>query len=91
MARRYRRADRAERSRLLDEFVAVTGLHRKYAIELLGRKRAKAVRRRGRPSRFGPEVVNALLGLRRAMVSVVAALAGYAALMVADVARGLSH
>lgn len=34
MRKRYARASRGERSRLLDEFVAVTGYHRKYAIAL---------------------------------------------------------
>jgi hypothetical protein len=67
MARRYRRADRRERGRLLDEFVAVTGLHRKYSIGLLGRREVRSSRRRGRPSRFGPEVVTALVALWRAM------------------------
>jgi len=33
---RYARSDRAERSRILDEFVAVTGFHRKHAARLLG-------------------------------------------------------
>jgi len=35
--RRYRGADRKARSKLLDEFCAVTGYHRKYAIGLLNR------------------------------------------------------
>ncbi len=34
--KRYRKADRAKRSRLLDEFCRQTGYHRKYAIRLLG-------------------------------------------------------
>lgn len=37
---RYRTADRREKSRILDEFVAVSGLHRKHAVRLLGRKAA---------------------------------------------------
>jgi hypothetical protein len=32
---RYRVSGRAERSKILDEFVAVTGYHRKHAIRLL--------------------------------------------------------
>lgn len=32
---RYRKADRQEKRRILDEFVAITGYHRKYAIHLL--------------------------------------------------------
>ena len=36
--RRYRKASRAERSRLLDEFCQLTGYRRKYAITLLNRR-----------------------------------------------------
>ena len=32
---RYGQASRAERGRILDEFTAVTGLHRKHAVRLL--------------------------------------------------------
>lgn len=68
MARRYRRAERAERSRLLDEFVAITGRHRKYAITLLGGTRRKPPGKpRGRPSRYAPQVVAALAALWPAM------------------------
>ncbi len=35
VAERYARSDRAERSRILDEFAAVTGHHRKHAMRLL--------------------------------------------------------
>ena len=35
IAERYSRADRTERSRILDEFAAVTGFHRKHAMRLL--------------------------------------------------------
>ena len=35
IAGRYARASRLERGRILDEFVAVTGLHRKHAMRLL--------------------------------------------------------
>ena len=35
IAGRYEQADRAERSRILDEFAAVTGFHRKHAMRLL--------------------------------------------------------
>jgi len=45
VAGRYARASRVERGRILDEFAAVTGLHRKHAVRLL---------RGGQPSRgFG--------------------------------------
>jgi hypothetical protein len=36
IADRYSRSDRRERGRILDEFGAVTGLHRKHAARLLG-------------------------------------------------------
>ena len=35
IAGRYSQADRTERSRILDEFTAVTGFHRKHAMRLL--------------------------------------------------------
>ena len=35
IAGRYAQGDRAERGRILDEFVAVTGFHRKHAMRLL--------------------------------------------------------
>jgi len=47
---RYLRASKAEKGRILDEFVATTGYHRKYAIGLLGHgaPRRPTGRRRGR-------------------------------------------
>lgn len=53
---RYLQASRAEKSRLLDEVVTVTGLHRKAAIRLLRRPaRASPARpRSGRPRLYGP-------------------------------------
>jgi hypothetical protein len=55
---RYLRAPRAEKRQLLDEVVAVAGIHRKAAIRLLRRlPRAPAGRpRAGRPRCYGPEV-----------------------------------
>lgn len=35
IAGRYRESDRSEKTRILDEFVAVTGYHRKHALRLL--------------------------------------------------------
>jgi len=64
--KRYRGADRAGRRRLLDEFVAVTGYHRKYAIALLGREPAPRARPPGRPGRFTAEVLEALVQIWRA-------------------------
>jgi hypothetical protein len=66
MRKRYGRAGRGERGRLLDEFTAITGYHRKYAIALLGQ--APKARRRppGRPSRISAEAIAALVKIWRA-------------------------
>ena len=58
---RYQNASRLEKHRLLDEMVAVTGLHRKAAIRLLRRvPRARAQPGPGgRPRRYGAEVAAA--------------------------------
>ena len=47
-AQRYRVAQRAERSRILEEFVASTGYHRKYALTLLNHPLSKAPARKHR-------------------------------------------
>src|SRR5262249_57636896 len=65
---RYQQAPRAEKHRLLDEIVAVTGLHRKAAIRLL--RRAPRARPSpgpgGRPREYGPEIAAAAVpGQRR--------------------------
>jgi hypothetical protein len=66
---RYRGGGRAERSRILDEFVAVGGYHRKHAIRLLSRGVAEeaevsaSARRPPRTRRYGPEVREALVAL----------------------------
>ena len=58
---RYQQATRTEKHQLLNEIVAVTGLHRKAAIRLL--RRAPRARSRpgpgGRPRTYGPEVAAA--------------------------------
>ena len=58
---RYQHATRAEKHRLLDEMVAVTGIHRKAAIRLL--RRAPRPRSTpgpgGRPREYGPAVAAA--------------------------------
>jgi hypothetical protein len=60
---RYRAVGRAERSLILDEFVQLTGYHRKHAIRLL-REAPKPYRgRRGRRPTYGDEVRSALLAL----------------------------
>ena len=60
---RYLKAKQEERVRLLDEFVATTGYHRKYAIMLLRHgppKRGAVSDRRGHPEVYGPAVMMAL-------------------------------
>jgi hypothetical protein len=50
IAGRYAQGDRSERSRILDEFTAVTGFHRKHAMRLL--RAGQVIRRCGpRPDR----------------------------------------
>ena len=60
---RYLAADREEKGRLLDEFVALTDYHRKYAMALLRHgppQGAARGRGAGRPLVYGPAVVAAL-------------------------------
>ena len=59
---RYRKASRQEKTRILDEFVAVTGYHRKYAIQLLnhGAPKIKSKKRKRRRI-YTPDVVAALI------------------------------
>jgi hypothetical protein len=54
IAGRYAQGDRSERGRILNEFTAVTGFHRKHAMRLL---RAGQVNRRSGP-RLGRRVYN---------------------------------
>lgn len=61
---RYRRSGRAERSSILNEFVAVTGYHRKHAIRLLTKEgESRQVTPRRARHRYGPEVQAALIVL----------------------------
>jgi hypothetical protein len=58
---RYQKATRQEKGRILDEFVRVTGHHRKAAIRLLARGYGKgSTHRQGRPREYGLEAVSAL-------------------------------
>jgi hypothetical protein len=59
---RYELADRRQKQALLDEIVAVTGMHRKAVIRLLRRppRSASAPSRAGRPRQYGPEVAAAV-------------------------------
>lgn len=61
LRRRYRQAGKADKGRILDEFVAATGYHRKRAVHLLrhGPPRARAGHG-GRPRTYSAAVVGAL-------------------------------
>ena len=54
---RYLRAGKAEKGRMLDEFCAVYGCHRKHAIRLLARARPRPRRRPGPPVRYGQDLL----------------------------------
>jgi len=58
--KRYAKADRVEKGKLLDEMEQVTGLHRKYLIHLLGGDLTRKPRRRQRGRTYGPQVDDAL-------------------------------
>jgi hypothetical protein len=61
VAPRYFRANRKEKSRILDEFVASTGYHRKYATALLKHPNVRTRKdKRERKPRYGAEVAAAL-------------------------------
>ena len=49
---RYRKADKEGKGQILDEFVKVTGYHRKAAIRLLCKPARMAVRHLGRPGEY---------------------------------------
>ena len=60
VAQRYRRSPRADRARILDEFTAVTGYHRKHAMRLLRTSPSQPVAARQR-RRLYDEAVRAAL------------------------------
>jgi hypothetical protein len=68
VAPRYRAARGEERRRILEEFVASTGYHRKYALSLLKHPLTKgtARKKRARPRRYSFEVQQALVVCWRA-------------------------
>ena len=58
---RYRRSRKAGKTRILDEFVAATGRHRKAAVRLLNRTSKKALKKKsGRPKVYSLEAISAL-------------------------------
>jgi hypothetical protein len=59
---RYRKANKREKSLILDEFVAATRYNRKYAIQLLRNGQSRpSQKKRGRRLIYGPDVVAALV------------------------------
>ncbi len=60
---RYRLARRDDKCRILDEFVAVTGYHRKHAIRVLNRHEKKPPPRRTSSLRYGQDVREGLIVL----------------------------
>jgi len=58
--KRYAKADRIEKGKLLDEMEQVTGLHRKYLIQLLRGDLKRKPRRRQRDRTYGAEVDDTL-------------------------------
>ncbi|MFU8795850.1 MAG: transposase, partial [Dehalococcoidia bacterium] len=58
---RYSRACKKEKTGILNEFVATTGMHRKAVIRLLnGRDRSSRQKKRGRPRLYSHEAIAAL-------------------------------
>lgn len=62
---RYLHGSRREKSRILDEFVAVTGMHRKSAIRTLRQGYQQGRERRGRSPLYSGAVVSALVEVWR--------------------------
>jgi hypothetical protein len=60
MQKRYRKAGRREKGRLLDEMEQVTELHRQYLIELLKGDLKREPRRKQRGRTYGPEMDDVL-------------------------------
>lgn len=54
---RYRKAERAEKKQILDEFVALAGFHPKHAIRVLRRERRGKISDPGTTSRVYDEAV----------------------------------
>jgi len=64
---RYGAGSRVDKLRILDEFVAVTGYHRKHAIRVLNGREAKRQQRRSR-TRLYDEAVRNVLDVRQMAV-----------------------
>lgn len=59
--RRYRGANKAEKTRILNEFCETTGMHRKAAVRLLNREARPKPIGRGRPRCYGMALMEALV------------------------------
>lgn len=58
---RYEKATKEGKGRILDEFTKTTGIHRKSVIRLLNRSTTRgSTKRRGRPRKYGAQVIDAL-------------------------------
>jgi hypothetical protein len=57
---RYLKCRKTAKIKILDEFVAATGLHRKAAIRLLRRVSQKRIKKKGRPKVYSLEAISAL-------------------------------
>lgn len=98
---RYMAARRQEKTRILTEVCATTGMHRKAVIRLLNRRAGPRADRRGRPRRYGAEVSEALVKvwevgdrmcgklLAAVMPGLVEALERHGELVVTPVVRSL--
>ena len=62
---RYLRAGRKEKSKILDEFVAITGFHRKHAIRVLRQGYERGRDRRGRRRTYSGTVLSVLVEIWR--------------------------
>ncbi|MGT2476664.1 hypothetical protein [Paraburkholderia terrae] len=60
---RYRRSDRDEKRQILDEFIELTGYHRKHAIRVLCREPQPSGKKPGPQRRYDDEVRAALITL----------------------------
>ncbi|WP_260427180.1 hypothetical protein [Burkholderia stagnalis] len=62
---RYRRSDRNEKRKILDEFLELTGYHRKHAIRVLGRDTPAPKAKPGPQRSYGDDVRASAMGSRR--------------------------